>query len=70
VMVRAEMLAFLESSALLIIRDSLISFKEFLFISLRLDPLYRGSFCHWIRLAVTTSIDKKCTLPLQRQMIM
>jgi len=32
VMVRGEMLAFLESSALLIIRDSLISFKLFLFI--------------------------------------
>jgi len=33
VMVRGEMLAFLESSALLIIRDSLTSFRLFLLIS-------------------------------------
>ena len=38
-----EILAFLESSALLIIRDSLISFKEFVFIFLRLSGLYRGN---------------------------
>ena len=39
VMVRGETLASLESSALLIIRDSLISFRLFLLISLIL--------CHW-----------------------
>ena len=48
VMVLGDRSVFLASSTLLIIRDSLISFREFLLISLTLGPVWLyGAFFHW-----------------------
>jgi hypothetical protein len=50
--VRGEMLASLESSALLIIRDSLISFRLFLLIFLIL--------CHWFDINMLERPGGRC----------